>query len=82
LQLGLGVFATIKLDFNYFGHSYNYDAIYWKLYPIGWMVLNLFSSINRLISPISCNSHQISYILNIFYGDLGVYFMYILTLYL
>jgi hypothetical protein len=30
---------------------------------------------NRLICPISCNNYQVSCIeLNIFYGDLGVYF--------
>jgi hypothetical protein len=27
LWLSLGVFTTIKSNFNYFGHSYNYDAI-------------------------------------------------------
>jgi len=36
--------------------------------------LHLFSSINRLICPISCNSHQISYILKVFYNDIRVYF--------
>jgi hypothetical protein len=29
---------------------------------------------NILICPISCNSHQISHILKVFYGDIGVYF--------
>jgi hypothetical protein len=37
-------------------------------------ILHLFSSINRLICPISCNSHQISCILKVFYNDIGVYF--------
>jgi hypothetical protein len=36
--------------------------------------LHLFSSINRLICPISRNSLQISCILKIFYNDIGVYF--------
>jgi len=36
--------------------------------------LNLISSINRLICPISCNNHQINYIFKICYGDIGVYF--------
>jgi len=36
--------------------------------------LHLFSSINRLICPISCNSHQISYIPKVFYNDIKVYF--------
>ncbi len=33
-----------------------------------------FQSINRLICPISRNSHQISCILKVFYNDIGVYF--------
>jgi hypothetical protein len=40
---------------------------------VGWL-LDLFSSMNILICPISCNSHQISHILTVFYGDIGVYF--------
>jgi hypothetical protein len=36
--------------------------------------LHLFSSINRLVCPISCNSHQINYILKVFYNDIRVYF--------
>jgi hypothetical protein len=35
------------------------------------MALSLFSSINRLICPISQNSHQISCILKVFYGDIS-----------
>jgi hypothetical protein len=38
------------------------------------LILHLFSSINRLIYPISCNSHQISYILKVLYNDIRVYF--------
>ncbi len=26
LQLDLGIFATTRPNFNYFGHSHNYDA--------------------------------------------------------
>jgi hypothetical protein len=37
-------------------------------------ILHLFSSSNRLICPISRNSHQINYILKVFYNDIGVYF--------
>jgi hypothetical protein len=37
-------------------------------------ILHLFSSFNRLICPISRNSHQISCILMVFYNDMGVYF--------
>jgi len=37
-------------------------------------ILHLFSSINRFICLISCNSHQISCILKVFYNDIGVYF--------
>jgi len=44
--------------------------------------LGLFSSINRLICPITHNSHQISYILKVFYSDLKCIFMYALKLYL
>jgi hypothetical protein len=38
------------------------------------LILHLFSSMNRLIRPISRNSHQISCILKVFYNDIGVYF--------
>ncbi len=37
-------------------------------------ILHSFSSINRLICPISRNNHQISYILKVFYNDVQVYF--------
>ncbi len=74
LRLSLGVFTTIRSNFNYFGHSYNYDAtIVNFILPIWWL-LDLFSSMNILICPISRNSHQISQILKVFYNDIGVYF--------
>jgi hypothetical protein len=38
------------------------------------LILHLFSSINKFMHPISHNSHQISYILKVFYNDIGVYF--------
>jgi hypothetical protein len=37
-------------------------------------ILHSFSSINRLICPISRSSHQISCILKVFYNDIWVYF--------
>jgi hypothetical protein len=74
LQLNLRVFTTIKSNFNYLGHFYNYDAtIESFILLVGWL-LGLFSSINILICLISCNSHQISHILKVFYDDIGVYF--------
>jgi hypothetical protein len=38
------------------------------------LILHLFSSVNKLICPISHNSHQITYILKVFYNDIRVYF--------
>jgi hypothetical protein len=38
------------------------------------LILHVYSSINGLICPISCNSHKISCILKVFYNDIGVYF--------
>ncbi len=74
LWLSLGVFTTIRSNFNYFDHSYNYDAIIGNfILLVGWF-LSLFSFMNILICSISCNSHQISHILNVFYGDIGLYF--------
>jgi hypothetical protein len=73
LWLNLGIFTTIRSNFNYFGHSYNYDTTIGNfILLVGWL-LGLFSSMNILICPISCNSHQISHILKVFYGDIGVY---------
>ncbi len=69
-----GNIATTRPNFNYFGHFHNYDATIRNFILLVGLILHLFSSINRLIYPISCNSHQISYILKVFYIDIGVYF--------
>jgi hypothetical protein len=68
------IFATTRPTFNYFGHFHNYDATIKNFILLVTSILHLFSSINRLICPISRNSHQISYILKVFYNDIGVYF--------
>jgi hypothetical protein len=74
LWLSLRLFTSIRSNFNYFDHPYNYDAIIRHfILSVGWF-LSLFSSINILIYPISCNSHQINHILKVFYDDIGVYF--------
>ncbi len=79
LQLNLTIFATTGLNFNYFGHFHNYDAIIEKIILlVGW-ILGLFSSFNMLICPTSRNSHQISYILKVFYKNIWVYF-YVCTM--
>ncbi len=75
LWLDLRIFATIKLNFNYFGHSHNYDATIRNFILLVGSILHLFSSINRLICLISCNNHQISCILKVFYNDIVVYFI-------
>jgi hypothetical protein len=74
LWLDLKIFATTRPNFNYFGHSHNYDATIKIFILLIASTLHLFSSINRLICPISRNSHQISCILKVFYNDIGVYF--------
>ncbi len=74
LRLDLEIFATTRPNFNYFGHSFNYDATMKIFILLVGSILNLFSSINKLICPISDNSHQISYILKVFYNDIKVYF--------
>jgi hypothetical protein len=74
LRLHLGLFATTRLNFNYFDHSDNYDATIKNFILLVGSILHLISSINRLICPINRNSHQINYILKIFYNDTGVYF--------
>ncbi len=76
-----GNFAIIRPNFNYFGHSHNYDATIKSFILLVRLILHLFSSINRLICPISCNSHQISYILKVFYNDIWVYFI-VCTIYI
>jgi hypothetical protein len=65
--------ATTRPNFNYFGHFHNYDATIKIFILLVGLILHLFPSINRLIYPISCNSHQISCILKVFYNDIGVY---------
>jgi hypothetical protein len=74
LWLSLGIFTIVKSNFNYFGHSYNYDATIKNFILSIRGLLSLFSSINRLICPINQNIHQISCILKVFYNDTGVYF--------
>jgi len=74
LRLDLRIFATTRPTFNYFGHFQNYDAIIKNFILLIASILHLFSSINRLICLINRNNHQISYILNKFYNDIGVYF--------
>ncbi len=66
--------ATITPNFNYFGHSHNYDAIIRNFILLLGSILHLFSSINSLICPIIRNSHQISRILKVFYNDIRGYF--------
>jgi hypothetical protein len=68
------MFATTRPNFNYFDHSHNYDATIKKFILLVELILHLFSSINRLICPISPNNYQISGILKVFYNDVGVYF--------
>jgi hypothetical protein len=74
LWLNLRIFATTRPNFNYFDHSHNYDAIIRNFILLVGSILHLFSSINRLICPISRNSHQINCILKVLYNDIGVYF--------
>jgi len=74
LRLDLGIFATTRPTFNYFGHFHNYDATIRNLNLLVASILHLFSSINKLICPISHNNHQISCILKVFYNDIRVYF--------
>jgi len=73
-QLDLGAFVSTRPNFNYFGNSHNYDpTLEIFIVLVGW-IFGLFSSINRLICPIDRNSHQISCILKVLYGDIEVYF--------
>ncbi len=76
----MGIFTTIRPNFNYFDHSHNYDAIMKNFILLVRSILHLFSSINRLICPIRRNSHQISYILKVFYNDIGMYFNVCITI--
>ncbi len=77
LRLDLGLFATRRQNFNYFGHSHNHDATIGNFILLVKSHLHLFLSINSLICPLSHNnhhSHQISYILKVFHNDIGVNF--------
>jgi hypothetical protein len=74
MRLDLGIFATTRPNFNYFGHSHNYDATIKIFILLVGSSLHLFPSINRLVCPINRSSHQISYILKVFYNDIRVYF--------
>ncbi len=74
LQSFAGKIATTRPNFNYFGHFHNYDATITNFILLVGLILHLFSSINRLIYPISWNSHQICCILKVLYNDIGVYF--------
>jgi len=74
MRLDLWIFATTRPTFNYFDHFHNYDATIRNFILLVASILHLFSSINTLICPISDNSHQISYILKVFYNDIRVYF--------
>jgi hypothetical protein len=51
-----------------------FDATIRNFILLVGLILHLFSSINRFTCPISRNSHQISYILKVFYNDIRVYF--------
>jgi hypothetical protein len=73
-MIRFGNITTTKPNFNYFGHSHNYDATIRNFILLIESILHLFSSIYRLICPISRNCHQISCILKVFYNDIGVYF--------
>jgi hypothetical protein len=74
LQLDLGIFATTRPNFNYFGHFHNYDATIRNFILLVRSNLHLLSSINRLICLINRDSHQISCMLKVFYNDIEVYF--------
>jgi hypothetical protein len=74
MRLNLKTFAITRPNFNYFGHSLNYDATIRNFVLLVVWILGLFSFINRLICPISHNNHQISYTQKVFYNDIGVYF--------
>ncbi len=69
-----GNIATTRPNFSYFGHFHNYNATIRNFILLDALILQLFSSMNRLICPINCNSHQISCILKVFYNDITVYF--------
>jgi hypothetical protein len=73
LWLILRVFATIRSNFNYFGCCYNFVAIIDNfILWAGWFYVYFHPWIGLYVS---CNNHQVSRVeLEIFYGDLGVFF--------
>jgi len=73
LRLVLGVFTTIRSNFNYFDHFYNYVSIIENFIILVECFFSLFSSTNRFISLISCINNQVSCILKVLYDDLGSY---------
>ncbi len=64
--------CNYKTKFQLFGYSHNYDATIRNFILLVGLILHLFSSINRLMCPISRNSHHCSYILKVLY--IRVYF--------
>jgi len=64
----MGIFATTRPNFNYFDNSHIYDATIKIFILLARLILHLFLSINTLICPINCNSHQINCILKVFYN--------------
>jgi hypothetical protein len=73
LQLSLGVFATIRSNFNYFDHFYNYVSIIENFIRLVEYFFNLFSSMNRFICLINCINNQVSRTLKLLYDDLRAY---------
>jgi hypothetical protein len=69
-----GNIITTRPNFNYFGHFHNYYATTRNFILLVGLILHLFSSIHKLICPISRNTHQISCILKVFYNDIVMYF--------
>jgi hypothetical protein len=68
-------FWNYKSNFNYFGHYCDFVTIIVNFIIWVQWLLCLFSSMNRLMCPISRNNHQVSCSeLEIFYNDLGEYF--------
>jgi len=63
------MFATVKSNFNYFGHCCEYDVIIEIFTLLVEYFFKLFSSMNKLICLISENNHLITP-LETFYGDL------------
>jgi hypothetical protein len=81
LRLGLGVFTTIRSNFNYFDHFYNYVSIIENFIILVECFFSLFSSTNRLICFISCINNQVSYILKVLGAYLNVCIKVIFMIY-